>query len=113
MSAPQAQPPPARYLTYKHAAAYMGMSVPALRWHVAQGRLPICYLGGAIRLDRYDLDAAMDAGRWDQPGFKAARAAREAREARAAREAPTPPPPQPGPAPTPQPGPTPPLLPTD
>lgn len=69
---PQTQIVP-RYLTFEQAAAYMSMSVPSLRWHVRQGRLPIIKIGHSRRFDRLDIDAMMDSSRWDQPGFRAAR----------------------------------------
>jgi excisionase family DNA binding protein len=53
-----------RFLSYKQAAAYTGLSEMTLRRLVNAGRLHVARpMPGTVRFDRHELDAMMEAGR--------------------------------------------------
>jgi excisionase family DNA binding protein len=56
----------ARYLNVLMAAAYLGMTVDAVRDRIRRGRIPFIRDGGRIRFDRLALDRHMQRGRIDR-----------------------------------------------
>lgn len=55
--------PETRYLTKKHAAAYLDCSVDTIERMIADGLLTPRRLRGTIRLDKTEIDAYMAGGR--------------------------------------------------
>lgn len=55
------------WMSYRQAAAYLGVSVGSLRNWVASGRISAARNGGVVRFHRETLDAWLQRGNGDMP----------------------------------------------